>query len=54
MVCVLARGCQNYFGLTRLLLCYSGEGLLIKNPESQYVLNGRDESWIKLKPGKAC
>jgi DNA ligase-4 len=28
----------------------SGEGLVIKNPKSTYVLNGREDSWIKVKP----
>ena len=27
-----------------------GEGLVIKNPKSPYVLNGREDSWIKVKP----
>lgn len=27
-----------------------GEGLVIKNSKSPYVLNGREDSWIKVKP----
>jgi ATP-dependent DNA ligase len=27
-----------------------GEGLVIKHPASQYVLNGRNMDWIKVKP----
>ncbi|KAH8925427.1 ATP-dependent DNA ligase [Atractiella rhizophila] len=27
-----------------------GEGLVIKNPNSAYELNGRNEDWVKLKP----
>lgn len=27
-----------------------GEGLVIKNPKSPYVLNGREDTWIKVKP----
>ncbi|KAJ7281646.1 DNA ligase IV [Mycena rebaudengoi] len=27
-----------------------GEGLVIKHPSSQYVLNGRNMDWIKVKP----
>ncbi|KAJ8521547.1 hypothetical protein ONZ45_g1752 [Pleurotus djamor] len=27
-----------------------GEGLVIKHPGSQYVLNGRNKDWIKVKP----
>ncbi|KAL1747949.1 DNA ligase IV-like protein [Schizophyllum fasciatum] len=27
-----------------------GEGLVIKHPKSQYVLNGRNNDWIKVKP----
>lgn len=28
-----------------------GEGLVIKNPDSRYVLADRRSSWIKIKPG---
>ncbi|KII87420.1 hypothetical protein PLICRDRAFT_55380 [Plicaturopsis crispa FD-325 SS-3] len=27
-----------------------GEGLVIKHPKSEYVLNGRNKDWIKVKP----
>ncbi|EIN09548.1 ATP-dependent DNA ligase [Punctularia strigosozonata HHB-11173 SS5] len=27
-----------------------GEGLIIKHPDSEYVLNGRNKDWIKVKP----
>ncbi|KIP10052.1 hypothetical protein PHLGIDRAFT_125880 [Phlebiopsis gigantea 11061_1 CR5-6] len=27
-----------------------GEGLVIKHPDSEYVLNGRNKDWIKVKP----
>ncbi|TDL23778.1 DNA ligase 4 [Rickenella mellea] len=27
-----------------------GEGLIIKHPNSEYVLNGRNQDWIKIKP----
>lgn len=29
-----------------------GEGLVVKNPLLPYELNGRTESWIKVKPGE--
>jgi DNA ligase-4 len=27
-----------------------GEGLVIKHPDSEYILNGRNKDWIKVKP----
>ena len=27
-----------------------GEGLVIKHPDSEYVLNGRNRDWVKVKP----
>ncbi|GJE90990.1 DNA ligase 4 [Phanerochaete sordida] len=27
-----------------------GEGLIMKHPDSEYVLNGRNKDWIKVKP----
>ena len=27
-----------------------GEGLVMKHPDSEYVLNGRNKDWIKVKP----
>ncbi|KAI8996590.1 DNA ligase 4 [Trametes punicea] len=27
-----------------------GEGLILKHPDSEYVLNGRNKDWIKVKP----
>ena len=27
-----------------------GEGLVLKHPDSEYVLNGRNKDWIKVKP----
>jgi ATP-dependent DNA ligase len=27
-----------------------GEGLVIKHPSAQYILNGRNEDWFKVKP----
>ena len=27
-----------------------GEGLILKHPNSEYVLNGRNSDWIKVKP----
>lgn len=27
-----------------------GEGLILKHPESEYTLNGRNKDWIKVKP----
>ena len=27
-----------------------GEGLVIKHPDSEYTLNGRNKDWIKVKP----
>lgn len=27
-----------------------GEGLILKHPASEYVLNGRNKDWVKVKP----
>lgn len=27
-----------------------GEGLILKHPDSEYILNGRTKDWIKVKP----
>ena len=27
-----------------------GEGLILKHPNSEYVLNGRNKDWVKVKP----
>lgn len=27
-----------------------GEGLILKHPGSEYVLNGRTKDWVKVKP----
>ncbi len=27
-----------------------GEGLVMKHPASEYILNGRNKDWIKVKP----
>ena len=27
-----------------------GEGLVLKHPNSQYVLGGRERDWVKVKP----
>lgn len=27
-----------------------GEGLVLKHPNSEYVLNGRNKDWVKVKP----
>lgn len=27
-----------------------GEGLILKHPDSEYILNGRNKDWIKVKP----
>lgn len=27
-----------------------GEGLVVKHPDSEYVLNGRNRDWVKVKP----
>ena len=27
-----------------------GEGLILKHPDSEYTLNGRNKDWIKVKP----
>lgn len=33
-------------------MLHRGEGLVIKNPDSKYILAGRDSTWIKVKPGE--
>jgi DNA ligase-4 len=33
-----------------LVIADRGEGLVIKHPGSEYVLNGRNKDWIKVKP----
>ncbi|KAI0343258.1 DNA ligase 4 [Trametopsis cervina] len=32
------------------IVAQRGEGLVLKHPESEYVLNGRNKDWIKIKP----
>lgn len=32
------------------VLSERGEGLVIKHPDSEYVLNGRNKDWVKIKP----
>lgn len=32
---------------------HRGEGLVIKRNDAHYVLNGREDSWIKVKPGES-
>lgn len=27
-----------------------GEGLILKHPDSEYILNGRNKDWVKVKP----
>ena len=27
-----------------------GEGLILKHPDSEYTLNGRNKDWVKVKP----
>ena len=27
-----------------------GEGLVVKHPDTEYVLNGRNRDWVKVKP----
>lgn len=29
---------------------HRGEGLVLKHPDAEYVLNGRNRDWIKVKP----
>ncbi|KAI0352380.1 DNA ligase 4 [Trametes cingulata] len=32
------------------IMANRGEGLILKHPDSEYVLNGRNKDWIKVKP----
>ncbi|KAI0923774.1 DNA ligase (ATP), variant 2 [Taiwanofungus camphoratus] len=32
------------------IIASRGEGLVIKHPDSEYILNGRNKDWIKVKP----
>ncbi|CDO73307.1 hypothetical protein BN946_scf185008.g69 [Trametes cinnabarina] len=32
------------------IIANRGEGLILKHPDSEYVLNGRNKDWIKVKP----
>ena len=32
-----------------VVLASRGEGLVIKHPDSEYVLNGRNKDWIKVR-----
>ncbi|KAI0720902.1 DNA ligase 4 [Fomitopsis betulina] len=32
------------------IMAERGEGLVLKHPDSEYVLNGRNKDWIKVKP----
>lgn len=36
----------------KVILAEFGEGLVIKHPESLYILGGREPTWVKVKPGK--
>lgn len=33
------------------IVAQRGEGLVLKHPESEYVLNGRNKDWIKVNSG---
>ncbi|EJD07416.1 DNA ligase 4 [Fomitiporia mediterranea MF3/22] len=32
------------------IMANRGEGLIIKHPNSEYILNGRNKDWVKVKP----
>lgn len=32
------------------IMASRGEGLVLKHPDSEYVLNGRNRDWVKVKP----
>ncbi len=32
------------------IMANRGEGLVLKHPDAEYVLNGRNKDWIKVKP----
>lgn len=32
------------------IMATRGEGLILKHPDSEYILNGRTKDWIKVKP----
>ncbi|KAF9219810.1 ATP-dependent DNA ligase [Gyrodon lividus] len=32
------------------IMAARGEGLILKHPDSEYVLNGRNKDWLKVKP----
>lgn len=32
------------------IMAARGEGLILKHPDSEYILNGRNKDWIKVKP----
>ncbi|KAI0700108.1 DNA ligase 4 [Cerioporus squamosus] len=32
------------------IMANRGEGLILKHPDAEYVLNGRNKDWIKIKP----
>lgn len=33
-----------------VIMANRGEGLVMKHPDSEYTLNGRNKDWIKVKP----
>ncbi|KAK7686237.1 DNA ligase (ATP) [Cerrena zonata] len=33
-----------------VIMANKGEGLVMKHPDSEYILNGRNKDWIKVKP----
>lgn len=36
------------------IVAMRGEGLVIKHPDSEYVLNGRNKDWIKVEYSLDC
>ena len=36
------------------IMAARGEGLVIKHPDSEYVLNGRNKDWIKVRSFHHC
>lgn len=47
---VEARTAQDIDNRLQMVVAAASEGLVVKNPESTYRLNERNEDWIKVKP----
>ncbi|KAF2773948.1 ATP-dependent DNA ligase [Teratosphaeria nubilosa] len=45
-----AKNASEVETMLRQVIATGGEGLVLKNPRSEYRLNDRDDDWVKVKP----